>query len=49
MNTKLQAEQEEILKNRPSGQKGLTLKEIRQMDYLSKVIHSLLYLDIMIL
>ncbi|KAL0284110.1 UNVERIFIED_CONTAM: Ent-kaurenoic acid oxidase 1 [Sesamum angustifolium] len=32
------AEQEEIVRNRPPGQKGLTLKEIRQMDYLSKVI-----------
>uniref|UniRef100_A0A1U7YEV2 Ent-kaurenoic acid oxidase 1-like n=1 Tax=Nicotiana sylvestris TaxID=4096 RepID=A0A1U7YEV2_NICSY len=33
-----QAEQEAIVKNRPSDQKGVTLKEIRQMDYLSKVI-----------
>ncbi|KAF3623532.1 Ent-kaurenoic acid oxidase 1 [Capsicum annuum] len=31
-------EQEVIVKNRPSDQIGLTLKEIRQMDYLSKVI-----------
>ncbi|XVF51941.1 hypothetical protein PTKIN_Ptkin04bG0224500 [Pterospermum kingtungense] len=30
--------QEEILKRRPSGQKGLSLKEMRQMEYLSKVI-----------
>ncbi|XP_022777066.1 beta-amyrin 11-oxidase-like [Durio zibethinus] len=29
-------EQEEIFKTRPSGQKGLNLKEIRQMEYLSK-------------
>ncbi|KAJ8565731.1 hypothetical protein K7X08_008307 [Anisodus acutangulus] len=33
-----QAEQEAIVKNRPSDQKGVTLREIRQMDYLSKVI-----------
>ncbi|KAK4476478.1 hypothetical protein RD792_015632 [Penstemon davidsonii] len=32
------AEQEEIVKKRPSDQKGLTLKEVRQMEYLSKVI-----------
>ncbi|KAL8028420.1 hypothetical protein ABFX02_14G158700 [Erythranthe guttata] len=32
------AEQEEIVKNRPADQTGLSLKEIRQMDYLSKVI-----------
>ncbi|KAH6829436.1 cytochrome P450 [Perilla frutescens var. hirtella] len=32
------AEQEEIARNRPPGQKGLTLKEIRKMDYLNKVI-----------
>nr|UOF76529.1 kaurenoic acid monooxygenase [Isodon rubescens] len=31
-------EQEEIVRNRPLGQKGLTLKEIRKMDYLNKVI-----------
>ncbi|KAL3833003.1 hypothetical protein ACJIZ3_007739 [Penstemon smallii] len=31
-------EQEEIVKNRPPDQKGLTLKEVRQMEYLSKVI-----------
>ncbi|KAL3516721.1 hypothetical protein ACH5RR_023623 [Cinchona calisaya] len=35
---KAKAEQEAIVKNRPPGQVGLTLKEIRQMDYLSKVI-----------
>ncbi|XP_043695007.1 ent-kaurenoic acid oxidase 2-like [Telopea speciosissima] len=35
---KAKVEQEEIVKNRPPGQKGLTLKEVRQMDYLSKVI-----------
>ncbi|KAI4332918.1 hypothetical protein L6164_017788 [Bauhinia variegata] len=27
-----------ILKNRPAGQKGLTLKEVRKMEYTSKVI-----------
>ncbi|KAL3624555.1 Ent-kaurenoic acid oxidase 1 [Castilleja foliolosa] len=32
------AEQEEIVNNRPPEQKGLTLKEIRQMEYISKVI-----------
>ncbi|KAK4724040.1 hypothetical protein R3W88_026819 [Solanum pinnatisectum] len=32
------AEQEAIVKSRPIDQKGATLKEIRQMDYLSKVI-----------
>ncbi|TQE09048.1 hypothetical protein C1H46_005431 [Malus baccata] len=32
------AEQEEILKRRPPTQKGMTLKEYREMDYLSKVI-----------
>ncbi|KAK4414345.1 Ent-kaurenoic acid oxidase 1 [Sesamum alatum] len=32
------AEQEEIVRNRPPGQEGLTLKEIRKMEYLSKVI-----------
>ncbi|KAK4379546.1 hypothetical protein RND71_001408 [Anisodus tanguticus] len=35
---KAKAEQEVIVKNRPSDQKGVTLREIRQMDYLSKVI-----------
>ncbi|MCD7455245.1 Ent-kaurenoic acid oxidase 1 [Datura stramonium] len=38
------AEQEAIVKNRPSGQKGVTLREIRQMDYLSKVIDETLRL-----
>lgn len=33
----MQAEQEEIVKNRPANQKGLTLKEVRQMTYLSQV------------
>lgn len=33
----IQAEQEEIIRNRPSDQKGLTLKEIRKMDYVNKV------------
>ncbi|KAK4270518.1 hypothetical protein QN277_023547 [Acacia crassicarpa] len=32
------AEQEEIIRNRPPTQTGLTMKEIRQMGYLSKVI-----------
>ncbi|PIN12601.1 Cytochrome P450 CYP4/CYP19/CYP26 subfamily [Handroanthus impetiginosus] len=32
------AEQEEIVRTRPPGQKGLTLKEVRKMEYLSKVI-----------
>ncbi|CAA2988497.1 ent-kaurenoic acid oxidase 1 [Olea europaea subsp. europaea] len=32
------AEQEEIVRNMPPDQKGLTLKEIRQMVYLDKVI-----------
>ncbi|XVF13586.1 hypothetical protein REPUB_Repub08aG0220100 [Reevesia pubescens] len=31
-------EQVEIIKRRPSSQKGLTFNEIRQMKYLSKVI-----------
>ncbi|XP_040995111.1 ent-kaurenoic acid oxidase 1-like [Juglans microcarpa x Juglans regia] len=35
---KAKAEQEEIVKRRPPGQSGLTLKEIREMKYLSKVI-----------
>ncbi|MED6134602.1 Ent-kaurenoic acid oxidase 1 [Stylosanthes scabra] len=35
---KAKEEQEEIIKRRPSTQKGLTLKEIRQMDFLYKVI-----------
>ncbi|XP_073038911.1 ent-kaurenoic acid oxidase 2-like [Primulina eburnea] len=35
---KAKAEQEEIVKNRPPGQQGLTLREVRQMEYLSKVI-----------
>ncbi|KAK8548527.1 hypothetical protein V6N13_054683 [Hibiscus sabdariffa] len=35
---KAKEEQEEIVKRRPSSQKGLTLNEIRQMEYLSKVI-----------
>ncbi|KAG5538829.1 hypothetical protein RHGRI_019398 [Rhododendron griersonianum] len=35
---KAKAEQEAIVRNRPPTQNGLTLKEVRQMDYLSKVI-----------
>ncbi|XVF11002.1 hypothetical protein REPUB_Repub07fG0231800 [Reevesia pubescens] len=34
---KAKKEQEEILKKRPSTQKGLTLKDIREMNYLQKV------------
>ncbi|XP_051123242.1 ent-kaurenoic acid oxidase 1-like [Andrographis paniculata] len=41
---KAKAEQEEILKKRPAGQKGLTLREIRQMEYLSKVVDETLRL-----
>ncbi|KAM7259077.1 hypothetical protein ACFE04_014818 [Oxalis oulophora] len=35
---KAKEEQENILKNRPPGQKGLTLSEVRGMDYVNKVI-----------
>ncbi|XP_004308741.1 PREDICTED: ent-kaurenoic acid oxidase 1-like [Fragaria vesca subsp. vesca] len=35
---KAKAEQEEILERRPPTQKGLTLQEYREMEYLSKVI-----------
>ncbi|KAG5011665.1 hypothetical protein AAZX31_09G029200 [Glycine max] len=35
---KAKAEQEEIIRRRPSTQKGLTLKEVREMDFLYKVI-----------
>lgn len=35
---KAKAEQEDIVKRRPAGQKGLTLKETRQMTYLSQVV-----------
>ncbi|XP_021735536.1 ent-kaurenoic acid oxidase 2-like [Chenopodium quinoa] len=35
---KAKAEQEEIVKNMPAGQKRLTLKEFRQMTYLSQVV-----------
>ncbi|KAI4317497.1 hypothetical protein L6164_025361 [Bauhinia variegata] len=41
---KAKAEQEEIIKKRPPTQNGLTLKEVRQMDYLSKVIDETLRL-----
>ncbi|KAL0005493.1 hypothetical protein SO802_013054 [Lithocarpus litseifolius] len=34
--------QEEIIKRRPSNQKGLSLKEIKQMEYLAKVIDEML-------
>ncbi|XP_061345101.1 beta-amyrin 11-oxidase-like [Gastrolobium bilobum] len=35
---KAKKEQEQIMERRPSTQKGLNLKEIKQMEYLSKVI-----------
>ncbi|PNX86343.1 ent-kaurenoic acid oxidase 1-like protein, partial [Trifolium pratense] len=35
---KAKEEQEEILRRRPPTQKGLKLEEVRQMEYLSKVI-----------
>ncbi|KAL4279607.1 hypothetical protein GQ457_03G021500 [Hibiscus cannabinus] len=35
---KAKEEQEEILKKRPSTHKGLTLKDVREMNYLQKVI-----------
>ncbi|WOL05462.1 ent-kaurenoic acid oxidase [Canna indica] len=38
------AEQEEIRRNMPPGQKGLTLNEVRKMKYLSKVIDETLRL-----
>ncbi|KAK4254779.1 hypothetical protein QN277_010109 [Acacia crassicarpa] len=38
------AEQEEIIRRRPPTQRGLTLSEIRQMEYLSKVIDETLRL-----
>lgn len=41
---KAKEEQEKIVKNMPPGQKGLTLKEYRQMEYLSKVIDETLRL-----
>lgn len=41
---KAKAEQEDIVKNRPPTQKGLTLKETRQMEYLSKVVDETLRL-----
>ncbi|KAK8571797.1 hypothetical protein V6N13_047438 [Hibiscus sabdariffa] len=41
---KAKEEQEEIVKRRPSSQKGLTLNEIRQMEYLSKAIDETLRL-----
>ncbi|KAJ0968127.1 hypothetical protein J5N97_025044 [Dioscorea zingiberensis] len=37
-------EQEEIRRNKPPMQKGLTLKDVRQMEYLSKVIDETLRL-----
>ncbi|KAK1401425.1 Ent-kaurenoic acid oxidase [Heracleum sosnowskyi] len=41
---KAKAEQEAIAKNRPPNDMGMTLKEYRQMDYLSKVIDETLRL-----
>ncbi|ESW19419.1 hypothetical protein PHAVU_006G123500 [Phaseolus vulgaris] len=35
---KAKEEQEEIIRNRPATQKGLTLAEVRKMEYLSKVV-----------
>ncbi|OMO87093.1 hypothetical protein COLO4_20800 [Corchorus olitorius] len=37
-------EQEKIIKRRPSSQKGLTLSEIKQMKYLSKVIDETIWI-----
>ncbi|THG03569.1 hypothetical protein TEA_022946 [Camellia sinensis var. sinensis] len=34
------AEQEAIVRNRPPTQKGLTLKDVRQMEYLSKLLQN---------
>ncbi|XP_028762505.1 beta-amyrin 11-oxidase-like [Neltuma alba] len=39
---KAKREQEEITGQRPSSQKGLSLKELKQMEYLSKVIDEML-------
>ncbi|XP_045807521.1 beta-amyrin 11-oxidase-like [Trifolium pratense] len=39
---KTKKEQEEIMEIRPSTQKGLNIKEIKQMEYLSKVIDEML-------
>lgn len=41
---KAKQEQEEIIKRRPATQKGLTLREVRQMEYLSKVVDETLRL-----
>ncbi|XP_019159860.1 PREDICTED: ent-kaurenoic acid oxidase 2-like [Ipomoea nil] len=41
---KARAEQEEIRRNMPPDQKSLTLKEVRQMEYLSKVVDETLRL-----
>ncbi|XP_062167063.1 beta-amyrin 11-oxidase-like [Alnus glutinosa] len=40
---KAKEEQEEIMKRRPSTQKGLNLAEIKQMEYLNKVIDEMLH------
>ncbi|XP_041027063.1 beta-amyrin 11-oxidase-like [Juglans microcarpa x Juglans regia] len=39
---KAKEEQDEIIKRRPSTQKGLNLKEIKEMDFLAKVIDEML-------
>ncbi|KAG2685849.1 hypothetical protein I3760_10G144900 [Carya illinoinensis] len=39
---KAKEEQDEIIKRRPSTQKGLKLKEIKQMNYLAKVVDEML-------
>ncbi|KAG9452246.1 hypothetical protein H6P81_005150 [Aristolochia fimbriata] len=41
---KAKAEQEAIIRNRPSTQKGLSLKECRQMEFLSKIVDETLRL-----
>ncbi|XP_027931466.1 ent-kaurenoic acid oxidase 2-like [Vigna unguiculata] len=41
---KAKEEQEEIIRNRPPNQKGLSLAEVRKMDYLSKVVDETLRL-----
>ncbi|KAB1224115.1 Beta-amyrin 11-oxidase [Morella rubra] len=45
---KAKEEQEEIIKRRPSTQKGLNLKDIKQMEYLPKVIDEMLRMTNMV-